>query len=68
MNGTPEAYRRVLAKLESGESLSTRDFADLGYPFGMFLRYCAVPADQAKRAEDALARQLRAALTQSSRL
>lgn len=62
MKASKAAKRRALAKLDRGESLSTRDFIDLGYGMELFLRYASVPTEQAKRAEQALAKTLRADL------
>ncbi len=55
----PKAKKRILAKLDKGESLSTADFDSLGYPFELFLRYGQMKPVAQKKAHDALRKQLR---------
>jgi hypothetical protein len=60
INPKPSAAvkKRILAKLDRGESLSTKDFEDLGYPFELFLRYAQLSGAKMEEAHETLRRQL----------
>lgn len=58
---TDAVRQRVLRKLDSGEGLSTKDFADVGLSFETFLLYAKAPKARQYAAEEKLAQRLRGA-------
>lgn len=44
--GSAAGRKRMLAKLATTESLSTKDFKDAGLPFELFLRYAQIPEEK----------------------